>query len=81
MKATALILLLAVSAHSATVLNVMHQRNGRVMAFGWNSAKGAPIVFKKSLDGVAWTPVCTNTLNRASLVKLPGVNFVGVTNK
>ena len=81
MKATALILLLAVSAQAATTLNVMHQREGKVMSLAWNcDKKSEPIVLRKSVDGVKWTPVTTNALNRASLVKLPGINFLNVTN-
>ena len=73
--------LMAITAQSATTLNVMHQREGKVMSLAWNSAKDEPIVLRKSVDGKVWTPVCTNTLNRASLVKSNGVNFVGVVNK
>ena len=75
-----LLALLAITAQSATTLNVMHQREGKVMSLAWNSAKGEPIVLRKSVDGVNWITVCTNALNRASLVKLPGVNYLNVTN-
>jgi len=74
-------LALAITGQSATTLNVMHQREGKVMLLAWDSPKGEPIVLRKSVDGKVWTPVCTNTLKRASLVKLPGVNFVNVTNR